>query len=759
MGGNRRGSCAKGAILVSLVAWTTLLSAQPLTDAGSRSSLQRHYVWKLEDIIEAEDFGQKLLDLDPVVINTSGHQAMYVVSKSLLGLNERWFDIGIADLSTGEHRTVFSSQSVEQIAAIPESDDWSVLMDAGEGVQLYRLDLLGRITPLVVNENAAMFSNYPVNGAVGVRRGDASARLFGVRSHGWSPDGKFLWYSIVSADRPRRGHREPFSWRGNTEWGPHLGQYAPTRIELRVRDGAGRDHLLETADSYVGNPFHRDFLTWLPASSMLEVSTVEYQPSCEDACVVTRHYDAESGSRAATADSALSSVSSSGARLGPSGGVVNISAGEMVERLEDGSRQSFGRAHFELDRTWSNVRKGIAVAAVRYVQGRDRHSIVTLRKDGSVFHLKESDSIDGCDVSRSLDVAVCVRQSVTKPPELIVISIPAGKIRTLVPASKRYTRIAPLRVEPFEQQDPDGSLTTGYVYYPRSYRAGTRYPAIFVTHTRNAANRFVYQPLQWEFPVQVWAELGYVVVTLNEPWSELRQGARIQWVTGEGNLTPAQIRKLIWGAVVSSFESAVDSLARRGLIDPDRVGIAGYSMGAQAANLLMTQSNAFRVASAGDGGYPERSAYFNFAEGVGWYRRIFEGSPYDSDPEVVRNYRRLVPSLRAKLASGPIMQQVVLNGPEQREFYLALKDAGVPTEYFVFPAETHLLHKPLNRAVAMEQNIDWFNFWLLDQEDAAQAKSERYAHWRNMRHRWNQLRVQRGVLSLDSSQNLEGVER
>src|SRR3546814_4634500 len=56
-----------------------------------------------------------------------------------------------------------------------------------------------------------------------------------------------------------------------------------------------------------------------------------------------------------------------------------------------------------------------------------------------------------------------------------------------------------------------------FVVYPRNHEAGRSYPAILVTHGSDADERFVDVGFQWDYPVQVWAERGYVVVAMNDP--------------------------------------------------------------------------------------------------------------------------------------------------------------------------------------------------------------------------------------------------
>lgn len=65
-----------------------------------------------------------------------------------------------------------------------------------------------------------------------------------------------------------------------------------------------------------------------------------------------------------------------------------------------------------------------------------------------------------------------------------------------------------------------------------------------------------------------------------------------------------------------------------------------------------------------------------------------------------------------------------------------LKDAGVPTELYFYPSESHIFWQPRHRAAAMEQNLDWFDFWLAGKRDSDPHKSAEYSRWDQMEANW-----------------------
>ena len=47
--------------------------------------------------------------------------------------------------------------------------------------------------------------------------------------------------------------------------------------------------------------------------------------------------------------------------------------------------------------------------------------------------------------------------------------------------------------------------------------------------------------------------------------------------------------------------------------------------------------------------------------------------------------------------------------------------------------ETHIFHIPSNRIAAMQENIAWFDYWLLGKRDPGSPLANRYALWDKMR--------------------------
>jgi len=67
------------------------------------------------------------------------------------------------------------------------------------------------------------------------------------------------------------------------------------------------------------------------------------------------------------------------------------------------------------------------------------------------------------------------------------------------------------------------------------------------------------------------------------------------------------------------------------------------------------------------------------------------------------------------------------------EEFSGLSLQNKPVDFIEIPDGVHLLQKPWDRRIAMQGIVDWFRFWLKDEEDPDPAKSEQYARWRELR--------------------------
>jgi dipeptidyl aminopeptidase/acylaminoacyl peptidase len=201
-----------------------------------------------------------------------------------------------------------------------------------------------------------------------------------------------------------------------------------------------------------------------------------------------------------------------------------------------------------------------------------------------------------------------------------------------------------------------------------------------------------------------------------------------------GQLGPSELRRLIWFNTLENIRSLVQSLDKQGVVDPTRVGIAGYSYGSQMVNVAVTQSHLFKAASSGDGNYLEPTLYRTVRCS---YDAIYGGGPADAAAQT--QYAAFAPSYRASFARTPVLQQLAEPRPGSIDFYQALRKAGVPAQLTLYPGEslasdeTHFFHIPANQRAAMMENLAWFDFWLKGAVSSTESDDGQLARWMAMK--------------------------
>ncbi|WP_307364593.1 prolyl oligopeptidase family serine peptidase [Brevundimonas sp. SORGH_AS_0993] len=681
-----------------------------------------------------------------LVLSSDGKTAVYVARQADMASDRKISTLHQVDLDSRIDRILLRADWIEDVKSIPASDAWSVLADRGHGVQLYRIDPGGQITPLVQAPVTLPFGQ--VDGAFASNASDAPRRV-GILGYAWSPSGQSLWYARVrAAPDDRKPLIDDAAWLAGwrRRW------VVPAFIEYRlVTEGrdiliAERPALDRIALYYAGN------VTW---NGEAPSYVTEEQDGTGGPHYAAYAWNGETGRTSRLAEAPTHPFGQPA--LGPSGGRLKTSGFGPERRLEevavDGTVKTFGPVDFVLDDPpasghWASLNGGRAIVGVRDIS-HPRYGLLVLEADTGGRQIQISGSLTHCDFNETATAGVCVHEGMTTPPELVSIDPVTASATSIMPLASKQSEIEPLTVEPRVWTNRLGYFSTGFVVYPRTYEPGRRYPAVIVTHGSDADERFVDQGFQWDYPIQALAERGYVVLAMNDPTAGQSADLRAAYDgwAGRRETDPKVVQDLVWRNGVFSFEDAIEEMAQAGVVDSSRVGIAGYSRGSQMVNVAMTQSKLFKAASSGDGGYLEPGSYYTIPSNPVAYNRVYGGSPFDT--RALENYLRLSPTFRAAESTGAVLQQVAEPRAGAIQLHAALREAGVPAQITLYPGEslaadeTHLFHIPSNRLAAMQENIDWFDFWLLGKEDTSPEKRPQYERWRRMKGAFEADRLQR----------------
>lgn len=180
--------------------------------------------------------------------------------------------------------------------------------------------------------------------------------------------------------------------------------------------------------------------------------------------------------------------------------------------------------------------------------------------------------------------------------------------------------------------------------------------------------------------------------------------------------------------VLSSLEIAINRAVATEAVDPDRIGISGFSDGAGTVQFAMVNSKRFRAASMGS--CCEDMASFALAPGPGFADRLRAKGYRFFDSEMEEFWRPMSLVLNADDIDVPLLLQI---GDSEYEAALDVVEAwshqGKGIELYVFPDGTHIKSYPAHRRALYERNVEWFEFWLASKRNCDSERDAQYKRW------------------------------
>ncbi|HYX20864.1 MAG TPA: S9 family peptidase, partial [Thermoanaerobaculia bacterium] len=246
--------------------------------------------------------------------------------------------------------------------------------------------------------------------------------------------------------------------------------------------------------------------------------------------------------------------------------------------------------------------------------------------------------------------------------------------------------------------DSDGRSVQGWLLYPLDFDPAKRYPMITLVHGGPSGAQSVSWPSRWN---AILPSQGYFVFLPNPRGSYGFGEAFVR-----GNV------KDFGGGDLRDILSGVDAALKAAPIDPNRLGIGGWSYGGYMAMWAVTQTDRFRAAVA-SAGIANWQSYYGQNRIDTWMLPFFGASVYD-DPKV---YAKSSPIEFIRNVKTPTL---VLHGdrdsevptPQGYEFWHALKSLGVPTQLVIYPGEGHGIRRADHRLDIQERTVSWFDEYL-----------------------------------------------
>jgi len=315
---------------------------------------------------------------------------------------------------------------------------------------------------------------------------------------------------------------------------------------------------------------------------------------------------------------------------------------------------------------------------------------------------------------------VTLVEDAENPPKIYALDRKTQEQSLLLDPNPQFDQLRFGNVEAISWKATDGHVVQGGLYLPPDYVTGKRYPLVIQTHGF-MKNRFrIDGPWSSAFAAQPLVGKGFVVIQVGGSKNH-DEDVR---VVGTPQEAPREM---------ASYEGVINNLYNKGLIDRNKVGIIGFSRTVYTVKYTLTHSKyAFAAATVADGvggGYFEYVAYSDVSQE---YDALIGGAPFGGG---LKLWLKNSPSFNLDLVRAPV--RIEAFGPATLlagwEWYSGLSRLEKPVDFVYIPGGTHLLVKPWDRMVSQQGNVDWFSFWLKDEEDPDPAKRQQYERWRHLR--------------------------
>jgi dipeptidyl aminopeptidase/acylaminoacyl peptidase len=250
--------------------------------------------------------------------------------------------------------------------------------------------------------------------------------------------------------------------------------------------------------------------------------------------------------------------------------------------------------------------------------------------------------------------------------------------------------------EGIEFKTPDGADVHAMMTRPAN-SSGTRMPTLLRIHGGPTSQ----DQYSFNFERELFAANGYVVVSPNYRGSNGRGEKFMSAISGD------------WGnKEVVDVLAATDYVVAKGIADPDRLGIGGWSYGGITTNYTIATTPRFKVAISGAGSSLQTSMY-----GVDQYILQYEtelGPPWKNPDAWMKVSYPFFHADRIKTPTLFMVGEKDFNVPAagSEQMYQALKSLGIDTQLVIYPNAFHGITLPSFRIDRLERYLKWYERYL-----------------------------------------------
>ena len=658
----------RGAVITAALGWPVL----PAAGAAAAFAPDRAAPEAPAKPLQLDDL-QRIVSLREATVSPDGKSIAVIVSTPNWKTDKADLEIDLVDVASGARRSLTYQRTG---LASPQ---WS-----HDGTRLAFLALDSAAGPGAPPEGGApsepqtQIFVMPMNGGDAIR---VTSTAHGVDSFAWSPDDRQL--AFVTADDPPNAkaikeHDDAFRVTDNH----FLTRAALTPSHLWRVPSAGGEAKRLTQGSFSLQTDELDDTpvpAWSPDGHRIEFTQFPgpyWGPSMRS---VIASVSADGGDPSIL----VAAEGSGGLKLAPAGG------GAAFVRARNGDRNNGDAVYVLSGGASRDVTEALARNIHAFAWLPDGNALILEGDDGTHSVLWRqplqgaSQRLDLGGIEASADFSVSktgviafVGSTAAHPGELYVMNATSAKPRRLTNVNALVDGLALGRCESLDWQGPGGFAEDGILTYPVGFQPGHRYPLVVVAHGGPAAA----STLRFSVLPQLLAAAGFVVLQPNYRGSTNLGDAYQHAIFRDTGTGP--------GEDVMAGVAAVQKL---GIVDESRMGMSGWSYGGYMTAWLTGHYPVWKAAMAGaaltDWVADYTLAYYQ--EGDVY---LFGGSPWSAEFRSL--WRDQSPIAYADHVTAPTLILGDVGDPNvpllnSYEWYHALRDAGVPVEFYAYPVDTH----------------------------------------------------------------------
>ena len=288
---------------------------------------------------------------------------------------------------------------------------------------------------------------------------------------------------------------------------------------------------------------------------------------------------------------------------------------------------------------------------------------------------------------------VFVGETTTDAPE-VWVAPPAGPAAPVTHVNADWAHIALVKPEWLHYKSFDGTNIEAALLRPAGATGPT--PLVVLVHGGPTG--------RWSDRFEPWGQLlaarGDAVLYPN-----------IRGSTGYGERFVESNRADWGGADYKDVMAGVDAMVQRGIADPDRLGIGGWSYGGYMAEWAITQTTRFKAAVSG-AGMANLMSEFGTEDGPS-YDHWFWSTPYEK-PEGFLQHSPVLFLSHAKTPTLILQGEADVTDPigQSQELYRGLKWYGVDSEMVLYPREGHGLRERAHLLDRLYRIVGWYEKYL-----------------------------------------------